>query len=98
MPRPEAPWRGTLRTPGRVSRKSSSVAPPSVEHCEIRDWPQNFGVMSTETVELDWRRHLVEDDARAIEIARTMKRIAVLGIKTEERRAKPAYYVPEYLA
>ena len=54
--------------------------------------------MSTETVELDWRRHLVEDDARAIEIARTMKRIAVLGIKTEERRAKPAYYVPEYLA
>jgi predicted CoA-binding protein len=32
------------------------------------------------------------------QIVRTCRRIAVLGIKTEAQRAKPAFYVPAYLA
>ena len=43
----------------------------------------------------DWRRHLVEDRAGVHRVLREARRIAVLGIKTEETQA-PAYYVPEY--
>ena len=43
----------------------------------------------------DWRRHLVDDRAGIYRILRESRRIAVLGIKTEETMA-PAYYVPEY--
>jgi predicted CoA-binding protein len=45
----------------------------------------------------DWRDNLIEDDARIAEILRETRRIAVLGIKTEERSAQPAFYVPAYL-
>ncbi len=47
---------------------------------------------------MNWRQHLI-DDPRAIAgvIAQT-RRIAVLGIKTERQSAKPAFYVPAYLA
>jgi hypothetical protein len=45
----------------------------------------------------DWRENLVEDDARIAEILRGARTIAVLGIKPEHRRPKPAFTVPEYL-
>jgi predicted CoA-binding protein len=40
----------------------------------------------------EWQERIVEDRARIAEILRETKRIAVLGIKTEES-GQPAYYV-----
>ncbi|MDI1479463.1 CoA-binding protein [Polyangium sp. y55x31] len=40
---------------------------------------------------------IVTDSRRIAEIARNAKRVAVLGIKTEEQAGQPAYYVPAYL-
>jgi predicted CoA-binding protein len=46
----------------------------------------------------EWRRNLIEDDeARLLELLRSARRIAVLGIKTEVARGQPAYYVPQAL-
>ena len=47
---------------------------------------------------MEWSRHLLEtEEAISALLART-KRVAVLGIKTEQQSGQPAYYVPEYLA
>jgi uncharacterized protein len=43
----------------------------------------------------DWQQHLIDDTAAITAILDRVRRIAVLGIKTEETGA-PAYYVPEY--
>ena len=43
----------------------------------------------------DWRRHLLERDDQVAELLRRVRRIAVLGIKTEDSGA-PAYFVPRY--
>ncbi len=40
---------------------------------------------------------LIEDEAGIAELVRSMKRVAVLGIKTEAQRGQPAFGVPEYL-
>lgn len=45
----------------------------------------------------NWRDNLIDDNARITEILRETQRIAVLGIKTEERSGQPAFYVPAYL-
>lgn len=47
--------------------------------------------------ESDWRSRLVQDPAGIGEIVRSMRRIAVLGIKTERQRGRPAFDVPRYL-
>jgi predicted CoA-binding protein len=44
-----------------------------------------------------WRDNLVESSDGIAEIVRGMKRVAVLGIKTEAQSGQPAFYVPEYL-
>jgi uncharacterized protein len=41
----------------------------------------------------DPRRNIVEDEERVAEIVRTAKRVAVLGIKPETHRDRPAFYV-----
>jgi uncharacterized protein len=43
----------------------------------------------------DWRAHLLETSDQIRGLLRRVKRIAVLGIKTEEQSFQPAYYVPE---
>lgn len=43
--------------------------------------------------ETDWRRNLIEDDAGLRELLRGTRRIAVLGIKTDEHAGQPAHYV-----
>ena len=43
----------------------------------------------------DWKQHLIETDDGIRKVLASTKRIAVLGIKTEES-GQPAYYVPEY--
>jgi len=45
-----------------------------------------------------WAQNLVTSDEAVARILREARRIAVLGIKTEAQRAKPAFYVPEYMA
>jgi uncharacterized protein len=45
----------------------------------------------------DWRDNLVNNETGVTSIIRDAKRIAVLGIKTEEQGGQPAFYVPEYL-
>src|SRR5512142_47505 len=45
----------------------------------------------------DWQQNLIEDDAGAFRILRDSKRVAVLGIKTEQQAAQPAFYVPAFL-
>ena len=46
----------------------------------------------------DWRAHLVEDEAGVRRIVSGCRRVAVLGIKTEQQDGQPAFYVPQYLA
>ena len=46
----------------------------------------------------DWQRNLIEDDEeRLLDLLRSVRRVAVLGIKTETVRAQPAFYVPQAL-
>jgi uncharacterized protein len=45
-----------------------------------------------------WRDHLVDSPEGIEAILRECRRIAVLGIKTEAQRDRPAFYVPEYMA
>jgi uncharacterized protein len=49
-------------------------------------------------VSRDFSDFLVDDEARVADLVRGMKRVAVLGIKTEEQSAQPAFYVAKYLA
>ena len=44
---------------------------------------------------MDWKQHLIETDEGIKKVLDYTRRIAVLGIKTEES-GQPAYYVPEY--
>ncbi len=45
----------------------------------------------------DWRRNLLDDDARIGELLRSTRRVAVLGIKTESQADQAAFYVAKYL-
>ena len=45
-----------------------------------------------------WRDNLVSDTEGIARIVRECRRIAVLGIKTEAQRDRPAFYVAEYMA
>ena len=44
-----------------------------------------------------WHSNLVRDPAQIQRIALEAKTVAVLGIKTNQQSAQPAYYVPQYL-
>lgn len=46
---------------------------------------------------MDWRENLIADAEGVAEVLRRAKRVAVLGIKTEQQSGQPAYYVPEYM-
>jgi len=46
----------------------------------------------------DWRANILEDDGKIQALLRSTRRVAVLGIKTEEQRDQAAFYVPQYLA
>lgn len=40
---------------------------------------------------------LIEDEAQLAALLRSLRRVAVLGIKTEAQADQPAFYVPQYL-
>lgn len=46
---------------------------------------------------MDWRENLIEDPAGIAEVLRSARRVAVLGVKTEQQAGQPAYFVAEYL-
>jgi predicted CoA-binding protein len=46
----------------------------------------------------DWKDNLLEDEARIEALVRSARRVAVLGIKTEEKADQPAYYVAKFVA
>lgn len=45
----------------------------------------------------DWHAHLLESGDQLRDLLGRVKRIAVLGIKTEAHSYQPAYYVPEFV-
>jgi predicted CoA-binding protein len=45
----------------------------------------------------DWRENLLESDQAVLDLLRSTRRIAVLGIKTERQAHKPAFTVPRFL-
>lgn len=47
---------------------------------------------------MSWETNLITDEAHVRELVRSLRRVAVLGIKTQAQAGQPAYYVPEYLA
>ncbi|MBD0327535.1 MAG: CoA-binding protein, partial [Pyrinomonadaceae bacterium] len=46
---------------------------------------------------MSWQNNLIESNEGIRKLLAETKRIAVLGIKTEEQSHAPAFYVPEYL-
>ena len=46
---------------------------------------------------MSWQENLIEDEAGVQRVVQGARRVAVLGIKTEEHSAQPAFYVPQYL-
>ncbi len=48
-------------------------------------------------METDWRKNLIESEADIKRLLAEVKRVAVLGIKTEQQAGQPAFYVPQYL-
>lgn len=45
----------------------------------------------------NWQQNLVTTADGIAELLRDVKRVAVLGMKTEAQAGQPAFYVPEYL-
>jgi predicted CoA-binding protein len=46
----------------------------------------------------NWKDNLLTSSAQIRDLLLNIKRIAVLGIKTEQQAGQPAFYVPQYLA
>jgi predicted CoA-binding protein len=44
-----------------------------------------------------WQANLIRDPDKAVQLAGSAKRVAVLGIKTSDKASQPAYFVPQYL-
>jgi predicted CoA-binding protein len=46
----------------------------------------------------DWRDNILTDDSKIRDLLRSTRRVAVLGMKTEDQAEQAAFYVPKYLA
>jgi uncharacterized protein len=47
---------------------------------------------------MDWQENIIEAGGGIKHLLAETKRIAVLGIKTEQQSYQPAFYVPQYMA
>jgi predicted CoA-binding protein len=47
---------------------------------------------------MNWQENLIVDGRGIRDLLTRTKRVAVLGIRTEAHAARPAFYVPQYLA
>ena len=85
------PQRGFLH-PSPARERGAACGANLSGHARFYDTVDRFRVME------DWRRNLIEDDeGRLLELLRSARRVAVLGIKTEAARGQAAYYVPQAL-
>lgn len=46
---------------------------------------------------MNWQDNILNSDEQIRDLLKNTKRIAVIGIKTEEQSNQPAYYVPQYM-
>ena len=46
---------------------------------------------------MDWQQNLITKDEDILALARSSHRIAVLGIRSDKRADRAAFYVPQYL-
>jgi len=46
----------------------------------------------------NWQQNILDSPEQISELLSNIRRIAVLGIKTERQAGQPAFYVPEYMA
>src|SRR5205085_10456186 len=46
---------------------------------------------------MNWQQNLLHSSEQISNLLLNIRRIAVLGIKTERQAGQPAFYVPEYL-
>ncbi|MCP3104820.1 CoA-binding protein [Myxococcus sp. K15C18031901] len=47
---------------------------------------------------MSWEDNLIHDEAGVARVVKHARRVAVLGMKTEQQSGQPAFYVPDYLA
>ncbi|NTX07164.1 CoA-binding protein [Myxococcus sp. CA051A] len=47
---------------------------------------------------MSWEENLIKDEAGVERVVKSARRVAVLGMKTEQHSGQPAFYVPDYLA
>jgi predicted CoA-binding protein len=47
---------------------------------------------------MNWKENLIDSRSHIRDLILQTKRIAVLGIKTEQQADQPSFYVPQYLA
>ena len=47
---------------------------------------------------MDWQDNIIESSDGIRELLAQTKRVAVLGIRSEEHWSRPAFYVPQYLS
>ena len=47
---------------------------------------------------MDWQENIIDGGSGIKHLLAETKRIAVLGIKTEQQSYQPAFYVPQYMA
>ena len=47
---------------------------------------------------MDWQENIIDGGSEIKRLLAETKRIAVLGIKTEQQSYQPAFYVPQYMA
>jgi predicted CoA-binding protein len=52
---------------------------------------------SEKETRMDWKENLVSDPAEIAALLADVRRVAVIGMKTEEKSEQPAFYVPQYL-
>ncbi len=69
------------------------------EFWEINLFNSSFTVHNFTTNKvMDWQKNIIETDEEIRDLLKNTKRIAVLGIKTEQQAFQPAFYVPQYMA
>ena len=97
---PRRSWCGRRRR-GRISNYEGWIVndPAPRASCADAGAPvhSTFDIRRSTLVFMDWKDNLVADAAGVAELLRGARRVAVLGIKTEQQSGQPAYYVPEYL-
>ncbi|WP_338868198.1 CoA-binding protein [Myxococcus stipitatus] len=47
---------------------------------------------------MSWEENLIKDEEGVARVVKNARRVAVLGMKTEQQSGQAAFYVPDYLA